>query len=214
VLDALPPDEPFVLVISHDAFRELKVEAVRASADRTQDFVMMPGVEVLGRVVDGAGSGVSGAQVQVRVAGKVARTVRTDAAGAFTAGGLDPGQVSLRLLESGQGFVMTEWTDVVEGARDVRLVATPGESIAGVVRDAEGKPLRQASVQAIDASGGQAAQTWVWQEDGAFELRGLKPGTYTVRVQRWVADQQQPPPALEIPGVASGTKNLDARYPR
>jgi len=211
VMSPLPPDEAFDVVISHDAFRELTVQAVRAG-DRTQDFAMQPGAEVSGQVVDDRGRGVQGAQVQVRVNGQRARSVQTDAAGAFTAGGLDEGRISLQLEESNQGFIPTEWIDVAAGARDVRLVATPGESISGIVRDSEGNPLRQVSLQAIDAKGATASSAFAWQEDGAFELRGLRPGTYTVRAQRYVPGQQQPSPPREVPGVAAGTKGVEVRF--
>jgi len=211
---SLPPDEPFDVTIDHDAFRSTTVSAVRVS-DQTQDFVLQAGAEVSGRVVDDRDRGIQGAQVQVRVNGQPAKHVTTDPTGAFTAGGLNDGQISVQLEESNQGFVPSGWIDVAAGARDVRLVATPGESIAGVVRDREGKPLWQVSLQALDGAGEVVATTWVWQEDGAFELRGLKPGTYMVRAQRYVpteagAPVQQPTPR-DTPGVATGTKNLDLR---
>jgi protocatechuate 3,4-dioxygenase beta subunit len=214
VMSSLPPDEPFDVTIEHDAFRSLRAEAVRVS-DRTQDFVMQPGTEVSGRVVDPQGRGVQGAQVQVRVGGKHAKSVQTDATGGFTAGGLDEGPISVQLGESNQGFIPTEWTDVAAGAREVRLVATPGESISGTVRDREGKPVRQVSLQALDANGQVVASTWVWQEDGNFELRGLRPGTYTVRAQRFAqtapgAPAQQPAPR-EVTGVGAGTKGVEIR---
>jgi hypothetical protein len=210
-MESLPPDEPFDVSISHDAYRDLKAEAVRASADRTQDFVMQPGAEVSGRVVDAAGRGVAGANVTVQVDGRYAKNVDTDTSGAFTAGGLADGQISVRLDASEQGFIPTEWLDVATGARDVRLVATPGESISGIVRDREGKPIEQVSLMAIDGNGGTAASTWIWDEGGTFELRGLKPGTYTLRAQLHV-DGQKEPVTRDVAGVATGTKSVEIRF--
>jgi hypothetical protein len=211
-MQSLPPDEPFDLTVTHDAFRELKVEAVRASADRTQDFVMQPGAEISGRVVDAAGRGVAGVDVAVRVDGRHAKQVETDASGAFTAGGLADGQVSVRLDATEQGYVPTEWVDVATGSRDVRLVATPGESISGIVRDREGKPVQRVSLTAIDGNGAMAGSTWIWDEGGTFELRGLRPGTFTLRAQLHVEGQREPA-TCEVAGVATGTKNVEIRFP-
>jgi protocatechuate 3,4-dioxygenase beta subunit len=211
VMESLPPDEPFDVTVTHDAYRELKVEAVRASADRTQDFVMQPGAEVSGRVVDGNGRGVHGAEVDVRVDGQYAKQVETDASGAFKAGGLGDGRISVRLDASEKGFIPTEWIDVAPGARDVRLLATPGESISGTVRDREGKPLERVSLMAVDGSGNTVASTWIWDESGTFELRGLRPGTYTLLAQLHVEGQKEPV-MRQVPGVATGTKGVEIRF--
>ncbi|MCK6461689.1 MAG: carboxypeptidase-like regulatory domain-containing protein, partial [Planctomycetes bacterium] len=211
VMGSLPPDGPFRLTITHDAYRQLEVDAVAASGDRTVDFVLEPGAEVSGRVADAAGRGIAGVDVHVRVDGKFAKRVETDSSGAFTAGGLAEGQVSVRLDATEQGFIPTEWTYVAAGARDVRLLATPGESIAGVVRDREGKPLRQVSLMAVDAAGGMAAQTWIWDESGTFELRGLRPGTYTLRAQLHVEGREAV--THEVAGVVTGAKSVDVRFP-
>jgi protocatechuate 3,4-dioxygenase beta subunit len=209
VMAPLPPDEPFRVVIEHDAYRQLAVDAVSA-AERTQDFVLETGASVGGRVVDDRGRGVREASVSVRVNARHVKSVQTDAAGAFTAGGLDDGQISVRLEESNQGFVPTDWLEVEAQGRDVRLVATTGESIRGSVRDREGKPLHQVRLEALDADGRVASSAWLWDESGAFELRGLRPGTYTVRATRFVSGQQ--PVMREVAGVATGTKGTDLRF--
>jgi hypothetical protein len=100
---------------------------------------------------------------------------------------------------------------VAAGTRDVRIVATPGESISGIVRDRDGAPARQVSLQALDAAGEIAASTWVWREDGAFELRGLKPGTYTVRAQGTLMPGEQQARTRDVPGVAAGTTGVEIR---
>jgi hypothetical protein len=130
--------------------------------------------------------------------------VRTDATGAFEARGLPEGRISVRLVPAGGDVVPTGWLDVGQGARDVRLVAVEGASISGVVRDAAGRPARQVAVEAIDAEGRSASSTWVWAADGAFVLRGLRAGPYTVRA----ASAGRPGEARD---VAAGTSGLEIR---
>jgi hypothetical protein len=178
---SLPPETPFDVAISHDDFRSLRAEGVRAS-DRPRTFALEPGIEVSGSVVDARGRAVADAEILVRVDGREARRVRTDARGEFGARGLAEGRISVR-LDEGAGLVPTGWIDVVPGARDIRLVAAEGASISGVVREAAGRPARRASVEATDSEGRRASAVWVWQDDGAFELRGLRAGTYRVRAE-------------------------------
>jgi hypothetical protein len=146
----------------------------------------------------------------VQVEGKPAKRVTSDSSGAFRAGGLEEGRISVRLDARDQGYVPTEWLDVAAGARDVRLLATPGESISGFVRDAEGRPARQVSLSAIDASGNAAGQTWVWDEEGAFELRGLRPGTYTLRAELRVEGGRRRV-TQEVAGVLTGARDVEIR---
>jgi hypothetical protein len=197
---SLPPDSPFDVVVSHDDFRVLRVEGVRAQEPQ-RAFALEPGAEVSGHVADGRGRPVAGAEVLVRVEGREPRRVHTDARGAFEARGLEEGRISVRLGDSA-GFVPTGWLDVVPGARDLRLVAVEGESISGVVRHGTARPARQVSVRAIDAEGRIASSVWVWGNDGAFELRGLRAGTYTVRVE-------SSGPSREVADVATGTLGLE-----
>jgi protocatechuate 3,4-dioxygenase beta subunit len=212
-MNSLPPDEAIEVTVTHDAFRDLTVQGVQTS-DRTQDFVMQPGIEVSGVVEDARGNGIEGANVNVQVGGKWAKRVNTDASGHFTAGGLGDGAITLQLDAADLGYIPSGWITVTPGARDVHILATPGETIAGTVRDRDGKPVLGVSVAALDAAGNQVAQTYLWQEGSAFELKGLKPGTYTIRVQRFqqtAEPGQQLPPPHDVPGVTTGTKNLDLR---
>jgi protocatechuate 3,4-dioxygenase beta subunit len=179
-IHALPSGSAFDVVVEHDDFRTLRVEGVETS-DRPRTFALEPGAEVSGHVVDGRGGPVAGAEVDIRVDGRDVRRVRADARGAFQARGLPEGRIAVRLVPSDGGLVATGWLDVDAGARGVRLVAAEGASISGVVRHAAGRPAKEIVVEAIDAAGVRAAATWVWDADGAFVLRGLRAGAYTVR---------------------------------
>lgn len=204
-IHSLPPETPFDVVISHDDFRSLRVEGVRAS-DRPQAFALEKGIEVSGYVVDAHGRAVADAQVLVRVEGREPRRARTDARGAFEARGLAEGRISVRLGEA-SGVAPTAWMDVVPGASDIRLVAVEGASISGTVRDAAGRPATRASVEAIDTEGRRVSSVWVWRDDGVFELRGLRPGNYSVRAESSGRSG-------EARGVPAGTGGVEIRLGR
>lgn len=199
---SLPPETPFDVVISHDEFRSLRAGGVRAS-DRPHTFALEKGIEVSGSVVDARGRAVADVEVLVRVEGRDARRVRTDARGEFGARGLEEGRISVR-LDDGHGFVPTAWIDVVPGARDIRLVAVEGASISGIVRVAAGRPATRVAVQAVDAEGRIASSVWVCGDDGVFELLGLRAGTYTVRAESSGRTR-------EVADVAAGTSGLEIR---
>jgi len=207
-LDSLPPDRPFQLTITHDAYREATFQGVVAQATE-RVFVLDPGVRVAGIVVDADGAPVANAQVFV--AGGTNKSVTTDADGRFEAGGLHEGEIKVTLLESGQGFIKTEPRVVTPGDRNIRLVAIEGESIKGKVVDAEGNATTQVRVRLLDAEGSEVADTWVWRDDGNFELRGLPPGTYTIVASRFRRDEQ--PAETRRPGVATGSTDLKIVVP-
>lgn len=109
----------------------------------------------------------------------------------------------------------TNWTDAATARGVVRLVAVPGESISGAIRDGDGRPIRSASVQALDRAG-KVVSAAMPDKEGKFELRGLSPGAYTVRAllpSTFGSDGKLlQGPQRDIAGVVAGTRSIDIRF--
>ncbi|MCW5801101.1 MAG: carboxypeptidase regulatory-like domain-containing protein [Deltaproteobacteria bacterium] len=112
----------------------------------------------------------------------------TDGSGEFTIGPLMPmkGTVSARSNDSGERGEAA--VDVRPGMPEVVVKLAPGGSIAGRVVDGEGKPVAGVTVAANPAGGNErttivngritSGVQGLTGASGAFELRGVAPGTY------------------------------------
>ena len=76
--------------------------------------------------------------------------------------------------------------------------------------DGAGKPITRISLIAIDGDGKQVATTWVSDPTGAFEMRGVPPGTYTLQVHRWVEGGQLAK-KNDVAGVVAGSEDVTIR---
>jgi protocatechuate 3,4-dioxygenase beta subunit len=207
-LDSLPPDRPFNLQIRHDGHRKKEVEGVRAS-DRREVYVLDRGVQIGGIVVNAAGDPVPGVNLAIHVNGQFKKNVSAGLDGRFEAGGLDDGTITVQVAQWDQSFIRTDPVPATPGDRTLRIVVEQGESISGVVVNADGTALNQVQIEALDGKGNQTAQTWVWQDTGAFTVGGLPRGTYTLRVSRWADTKQEILVTLE--GVATGSVGVELR---
>jgi len=186
---------------------------VEKGATRTLDVLLTRGATLSGRVVDEDGRPVAGAGVSllsssessldaaVRLWGEASR-LRTRPDGSFTATRLPPGEnqrLSVQHPEFERGTV--GGISLVAGGTRSGVVVTirRGVVLTGRVSDPDGNPIAGAEVSAgrsfsvRSSSGGSLTQVRVEMMeaprtarsggDGAFELRGLAPGSVSVTVK-------------------------------
>lgn len=136
-----------------------------------------PGGEIEGDVVDSAGKPVSGARIS---GGSVSET--TDDAGHFVARGLVADSYTLSVSTPTSGALDQVVTLAARQKARVRFVVVPS-NIAGIVVDARGQPVEDATVAARSEKpdGFGFART---DERGRFDTGGLPPGRYQVTVSR------------------------------
>jgi protocatechuate 3,4-dioxygenase beta subunit len=186
--------------------------AVTAGQEETQDVPLARGATLVGRVVDEQGAPIEGAVVQVTRGGEsVFRAfvrslegeggVRTGRDGSFRATRLHPGEnqrLDVRHDEYEERAV--GGISLAPGAvrSGVTVVMRRGQSVRGVVKDEDGRPLAGVEVtlsssRTLRAGRGGVQMTLVGPggqqrretgADGRFEFRGLKAGDYQVAARR------------------------------
>lgn len=184
MLDDLPRDQALRLRIEHVRFRPLEAGDVLGRPTDVRTFVLEPGVRVGGVVVDSRDEPVEGASVRVLVDGQQAACVRSDQNGRWLVGGLDAGAVVVHVDAAELGYVPNDPLPALGGDTRIRVLVHAGQAITGTLLEADGtRPSRSLRVKAFDMEDCVVSSTRVRRRDqGNFELRGLAPGTYTLRV--------------------------------
>lgn len=162
------------------------------------DFVLVPGAEIHGRVVERAtGRPVADAVVGFgrraqRGSGrsvdssKPHEAVRTDAQGQFVLRPLEPAEYALYATAPGLGTLAAPRVHAAIGevVTDVVVPVDPALEASGFVVDAGNPTQGIEGVQVIAASPGQDTQhVAVTEPDGYFELHGLLPGDHMVMLE-------------------------------
>lgn len=158
---------------------------VVAGATTDAGTIRLPeGGTIRGLVIDGGGTGVPSALVEVidprvaRTRGMDILTTRTDPGGLFELRGVPTGIVMLVATHPdyspSETRVSVESTD---GPADATLVMSPGGRIEGVARRRDGAPLSGLSVE-VQAAGpsGFRKQAFATRPDGSFSFSGVPPG--------------------------------------
>ncbi|MEM8997622.1 MAG: carboxypeptidase-like regulatory domain-containing protein, partial [Acidobacteriota bacterium] len=164
------------------------------------DFTLSPGATIAGRVTAaGDGAAISGARVVLGDGRGVFVAERsTDVDGRYRFGGLTGGAYRVEALAT-DDFYAVVYPDAVclpecdldraepvdvpfEGSRvDIDLALPRTASIAGRVTSAEdGAPVPNVTIRAANENGGRLGFT---DSDGAYRVRGLFPGDYTLSVE-------------------------------
>lgn len=148
-----------------------------------------PGGEISGIVVDDAGKPVAEARVTT---GSGSET--TDEGGRFVVHGLGPDKYDVTASTQALGAASQQVVLARGQHVEVKIVLTPS-SIAGVVVDANGHPVEDASVFArADVPNGYAFEHT--DAYGHFDLGGLPPGSYQLTAQR--SESRVDSPAVQV----------------
>jgi len=140
---------------------------------------------VSGFVRNGDGAPIEGARVEITSGPRdVGRAVTTDATGAYSIDLLPAGNYAFRVTAGGYDTFDSPAIVVDAGEETLQdFVLSPegtGDlgSVFGFVRDIDGNPIVGAEVRIM---GGPETGSTTTDNDGAYELANLTPGTYTVR---------------------------------
>jgi hypothetical protein len=188
---ALPKEPGFRVSVwgAHDAEGEplpfAPRFAVKVDEDaREVEVRLEPGVEIRGKVVDGAGSPVARVTVEARanvtegnrtrLTNRVCGRVATGPDGTFRVIGVDGGAYRLRLMRDGKEASVGE-TPTRGGADGVQVVLRPSRAFQLTVLDADGAPVPHARVQVSQHAGRNAFAMGETDERGRVTLEGLDP---------------------------------------
>ncbi len=200
---------------------ETKPFKLSAGEEKEVELQMLPGGALRGTVVDENGRRMAGVRVQVgrlpddlqgkarinswearRALGSKAYT--TDEEGRFFAPNLKPGRALVRATKDGYVTFYKRNATIRPGEtiENYTIALSRGEVIEGMVRGADGAPLRRATISVTtdpnpgidndsEDQGGEASEDvepamWARTDDsGRFRIENVKPGTYNVVV--WFA---------------------------
>lgn len=161
------------------------------------------GATITGRVLTKRGDAVEDADVWARSVGGAARDKggwgggRSTRGGRYELPGIKPGSYRIEVsTERGTGPKDGYAVTVAAGAKvEQDLVLDDAGSIKGSVVDTAGKPVAgvQISARAIGGTFGWGGNGNRSDEDGNFQLDGLRPGDYRVIAQRTWSDQLRKP---------------------
>ena len=175
------------------AYRDLQVAP--AAYPLQVDFYLTRGLSISGRVLDGQGRPIQGAEVQLerfQGGGGVSmvwmsqeESAKTDAQGRFLIGGLEE-KASFRLRASAPGFLGSTSKKVKPGAQGILFTLERGCGVKGKVLDYQGKPVFPFFVEGVSRLGGfrGGGVRIQGKKDGTFFKTGLRPGKWSFRAVR------------------------------
>ena len=171
----------FELTASDEDYAKADQRIEVAGQPLTVDFKLTPGATIRGRVVTQDGTAVPGALVQVTIDHGARGQAFSDGEGTFVLKGLGFGAASV--TASGRGYASAAPTIVELGigeqVEDVRVVVEHALMIAGhVVKKGTREGIPGVRLGVFTFQGTQALAVDPSDDDGYFEIHGLKPASY------------------------------------
>jgi hypothetical protein len=197
--EQVPPGEHVLSVVAA-GYPEPREQKVRLEASETQvlSFILDPGGEIAGDVIDPAGQPLAAARVRLlreggdgrlgeaqRFLGGAYRAALSAEDGSFAIVGLPPGKYTL--LAERSGFVRAELGGIEPGPPPRRLVLQPAAALRGTVTDlVTGSPVRafRLGLERQDAARGFPGFGAREHQDpgGVFLREDLEPGVYRLEL--------------------------------
>jgi len=185
------PAVELTVTVDHPEYVRWSGKVTPAEALETPvDARLVPGARVLGRVVSSDGSPVPLARVSPRSGargGGALDSVETDDSGAFSIGRLPPEErISLQFHSPRHPTSALELGEFALG--EVRTLPAPivldlGAVLRGSVRDLAGNPVARARVDLSPAAAALDGRGAVSDAHGAYELPGIRAGSYRARIR-------------------------------
>ncbi|MCY1043827.1 carboxypeptidase-like regulatory domain-containing protein [Corallococcus sp. bb12-1] len=198
-----------------EAAHHLDMEVENQSLDRGQgplDFTLDRAASAEGTVVDAEGQPLAGISLGLHYCGDRGRgcppddVTLTDADGHFV---LDAPQAdSYWIIAEGDAFIPSAH-QVQAPSTSLRLVMSRGASVSGHVTDAQGLPVRHASIRLVreeeeadegDDTEGAGTRYGETEGPGTFLLQGLRPGRYVLEAtvsREWMNERVSQPIELQ-----------------
>jgi protocatechuate 3,4-dioxygenase beta subunit len=246
-LEGVSSDTMWVVYGESEEYVSGETKPFKLAAGETKDVAlqMLPGGAIRGTVVDENGRRMAGVSVQVGrlpddLAGQArltawearralgSRAYTSDDEGRFFAPNLKPGRAIVRASKEGYITFFKRNATVRPGetVENYTVALSRGETVEGLVRGADGKPLAGATIsvttdpnpggdqtEADGAESSDEVEPAMWartDEAGKFRIQNVKPGVYNVVVwfaaghKGWVGQNSEAAihRNLQIPGAA------------
>ncbi|MCA8958895.1 MAG: carboxypeptidase regulatory-like domain-containing protein [Planctomycetes bacterium] len=178
--------------VADQSAQHVREVQIAGAAEQTFDVQFPPLTgSISGRLVDENGLGKPGVWIGVEYLDAPHRSilagwVGTDGDGYYHVPRLEPGHHLVRTAWTDDEVVFSEVIPLgIDEEREVNLVAPriEGHHVQGQMIGPDGGPIGGSFVFAVDAQGRQSGNffsTMDWAYLGAFDVKGLKPGNYTL----------------------------------